>query len=77
MKSHLVISTLKNCERKGAVSKLDIPVVSGEITPEFLNAKWENFRDEIYSVQGMLEKSRICFKLCCRCGKQHLILCQR
>ncbi len=27
---------------------LEIPVVSGEITPEFLNAPWEKIRDAIY-----------------------------
>ena len=58
MKSQLVISKLKSFKRRGAVNKLDIPVVSGEIAPEFLNAKWEKFRDEIYCVQGMKEKMK-------------------
>jgi hypothetical protein len=36
-------------------SHLEIPVTSGEMTPEFLNASWEQIRDVLYVYPFLIE----------------------
>lgn len=43
-----LVTRLEAREQAAAPYLLEIPVVSGEITPEFLNAPWEKIRDELY-----------------------------
>ena len=43
-----LVTRLEARERAAAPYVLEIPVVSGEIAPEFLNAPWEKIRDELY-----------------------------
>ena len=44
-----LVTRLEARERAAAPYVLEIPVVSGEIAPEFLNAPWEKIRDELYA----------------------------
>ena len=44
-----LVTRLEAREQAAASYLLEIPVVSGEITPEFLNAPWEKIRDELYA----------------------------
>jgi hypothetical protein len=44
-----LVTRLEAREQAAAPYLLEIPVVSGEITPEFLNAPWEKIRDELYA----------------------------
>jgi len=44
-----LITRLEACERAAMPYVLQIPVVSSEIAPEFLNAPWEKVRDEFYA----------------------------
>ncbi len=43
-----LVTRLEAREQAAAPYLLEIPVVSGEIAPEFLNAPWEKIRDELY-----------------------------
>ncbi len=43
-----LVTRLEAREQVSAPYQLDIPVVSGEIHPEFVNAPWDKIRDEIY-----------------------------
>ena len=43
-----LVSRLEAREQSVTPYLLDIPVVSGEIAPAFVNAPWEKIRDEIY-----------------------------
>jgi len=44
-----LVTRLEVREQAAAPYLLEIPVVSGEITPEFLNAPWEKIRDALYA----------------------------
>ena len=44
-----LVTRLEAREQAAAPYLLEIPVVSGEIAPEFLNAPWEKIRDELYA----------------------------
>ena len=51
--NHLVIAvstseSLAQINSEEASSFLEIPVTSGQISPEFMNASWGKIRDEIY-----------------------------
>jgi len=43
-----LVTRLEAREQAAAPDVLEIPVMSGEITLEFLNAPWEKIRDELY-----------------------------
>ncbi len=43
-----LVTRLEAREQASAPYQLDIPVVSGEIHPDFINATWDKIRDEIY-----------------------------
>ncbi len=43
-----LVTCLEAREQAAAPYLLEIPVMSGEIKPEFLNAPWEKIRDELY-----------------------------
>ncbi len=44
-----LVTRLEAREKAAVPYLLDIPTVSGEVAPEFLNAPWERIRDEIYA----------------------------
>ena len=43
-----LVTRLEAREQAAAPDVLEIPVMSGEITLEFMNAPWEKIRDELY-----------------------------
>ena len=44
-----LVTRLEAREKVATPYLLNIPTVSGEIAPEFLNAPWEKIREEIYA----------------------------